>query len=162
MKKHMEKMVALTVIVVALVMVGLYPAGATALRTLTLTALTSSTVTCSTCTASVKLQGPFPSVQVVGAAGTILADACGGVKRLSATAARTTSTTDTFAAAAADNAGCAMDVINVSTNAITLDYNINFNSAGAADVVLGSSDTVRVFSTGAGGAWFQAGATGNN
>lgn len=108
------------------------------------------------------LQVVMPAVETIGAAGTITADACGTIKRITATAARTTSTTDTVTAPAAANAGCLMDILNVSTNTITLDYNVLFNSAGAADVVLGSSDTVRVGSTGAGGAWFQIGGTGNN
>ena len=55
-----------------------------------------------------------------------------------------------------------MDVINVGANAITLDNNTNFVSAGAGNVVLGAGDTVRVCSTGASGKWYQIGATGNN
>lgn len=104
----------------------------------------------------------LPPTETIAAGGTITADACGGIKRITATAARTTDTTNTFAAPAAANAGCAMDVVNISTDAITLDANLLFNGAGAANVVLGSSDTVRVISTGAGGAWFQIGGTGNN
>lgn len=102
----------------------------------------------------------YPAAQTIGAAGTVAADACGGIKRITATAARTTSTTDTFTAPATSNSGCAMDVINVGGFAITLDNNANFNSAGAADVVLGASDTVRVASNGS--MWFQIGGTGNN
>lgn len=103
---------------------------------------------------------PVPATQLIGAGGTIAADACGGVKQITAVTARTTDTTNTFTAPAAANTGCLMDVVNVSTVVITLDYNILFNSAGAADVVLGSSDTVRVYSNGI--AWYQIGATGNN
>lgn len=106
----------------------------------------------------------FPATQTIGVGGTITANACGGVKRITSTAARTTDTTNTFTApsTASDvgNAGCVMDVINDSQYAITLDYNALFNSASAGNVVLGSSDTVRVASDGA--AWYQIGGTGDN
>ncbi len=107
------------------------------------------------------LKVPYPAVQVIGAGGTVAADACGGIKRISATAARTTDTTNTFAAPSGVlPIPCVMDVYNDSAFAITLDNNAKFMSAGAADVVLGSSDTVRVFTNGT--VWVQLGATGNN
>ena len=97
----------------------------------------------------------------IAAAATITANACGAIKRISATGAQTTNTTNTFTAPDGSNAGCCMDVINVDTaDAITLDTNANFFSAGAADVVLGIRDTVRVCSDGT--VWTQVGATGNN
>lgn len=133
--------------------------GTAALRFATVNAVQ---VTASSMTVSSRLLVTMPAAETIAAAGTITADACGSIKRITSTAARTTSTTNTFTAPAAANVGCIMDVVNVSTDAITLDYNILFNSAAAADVVLGTSDTVRVGSTGAGGAWYQIGGTGNN
>lgn len=106
--------------------------------------------------------GAIPTAQTIAAEGTITADACGGVKRITAAGEVTTNTTNTFTAPAAANAGCCMDVINVGSNAITLDTNVLFISAGGANVVLGEGDTVRVCSTGASGKWYQIGATGNN
>lgn len=100
----------------------------------------------------------MPAAETIAAAATITANACGGVKRITAASAVTTNTTDTFTAPAAANSGCVMDVVNVGANAITLDYNANFHAAGAANVVLGSSETVRVASTGSGGFWYQIGA----
>ena len=110
--------------------------------------------------------GPFqvspPTAQTISAGNTIAADACGTLKKITAAGTVTTDTTDTFTAPAAANEGCCMDVANVGSNAITLDNNALFASAGAADVVLGANDTVRVCSSGASGVWFQIGATGDN
>lgn len=103
-----------------------------------------------------------PADQTIGAGGTVAADACGTWKPITAAGAVTTSTTDTFAAPANANIDCCMDVVNVGTNAITLDNNARFYSAGAVDVVLGAQDSVRVCSAGAGTWWVQIGATGNN
>ena len=100
--------------------------------------------------------GPVPTTQVIGAAGTIAADACGGVKRVSSAAAVTTSTTNTFTAPAAANAGCVLNVCNENaSDAITLDNNALFQSAAAGDVVLGALDCVQVASSGASGKWYQ-------
>lgn len=108
---------------------------------------------------------PQPSVETVGAAGTITANACGGVKLISADAARSTSTSDVFtstASLAASSMPCLMDLINVSTNTITLKHvEGKFASASHADVALGSTDTVRVVGI-SGRGWFQIGGTGNN
>ena len=103
---------------------------------------------------------PHPAAETVTAGMTITADACGGVKRITAPTARTTDTTNTFSASTGVITGCVMDVINVSTVSITLDTNLQNNLAGAADVVLGASDTVRMYSSGT--AWYQIGDTGNN
>ena len=100
----------------------------------------------------------IPSAEIISAEGTITANACGGVKQITASGEVTTNTTNTFTAPAAANAGCCMDVINVGANAITLDENTNFVSAG--NVVLGTGDTVRVCSNGT--TWYQIGATGDN
>ncbi len=115
-------------------------------------------------TAPVSNAALVPAIQTLTAGQTILADACGGVKRINAATAVTTDTENTFQSPA--TAGkCVMDVINASTGTVntavvTLDINPNFNSAGGANVVLGSSDTVRVACDGE--RWFQIGATGNN
>lgn len=102
-----------------------------------------------------------PAVEDIAAGAVITANACGSVKRIIATGAQTTNTTNTFTAPAAANAGCCMDVVNTdSADAITLDTNANFFSAGAADVVLGIRDSVRVCSDGS--VWTQIGGTGNN
>lgn len=102
------------------------------------------------------------AAQTISAGNVIAADSCGGAKLITSAGTVTTDTTNTFTAPAAGNARCCMDVINTGANQITLDANANFKSAGAVDVVLGTTDTVRVCSSGASGAWYQVGATGNN
>lgn len=95
-------------------------------------------------------------LQTVGAGDTVLDDACPiGLKRLTAAGAVTTDTTNTFSAPAASNKACIMHVCNVGANAITLDNNANFLSAGSADVVLTANDCVIVGSSGLGGRWYQ-------
>jgi hypothetical protein len=96
-----------------------------------------------------------PSTEVIGAAAVITADACGTVKRLSATANRTTDTTDTFTAPTASYAGCCMDVVNVDTvDTITLDNNAKFITGPGADLAVGPGKAVRVCSDGT--SWYQA------
>jgi hypothetical protein len=90
----------------------------------------------------------FPPTQTIGSGGTITANACGGTKRITAASAVTTDTTNTIDAPATGNAGCTMDIINVGPNTITLDSNTNFPTQNTVDVVLASSGTVRVTSTG--------------
>jgi hypothetical protein len=109
--------------------------------------------------------GPFqvqpPAAEAIVAASTITANGCGTMKPISSVGNVTTDTTDTFSIPAEANDGCCMDVVNVDTvDTITLDNNAHFFSAGAADVVLGPGDSVRVCSNGS--AWYQIGATGNN
>lgn len=96
-----------------------------------------------------------PAAQTIAATNTITANACGGIKLITAAGAVTTSTTDTFTAPAAGNLGCIMNVCNTGANNITLDNNANFKSAGGADVVMTQDDCVSVGSTGAGGVWYQ-------
>lgn len=104
-----------------------------------------------------------PAVETVAAAGTITANACGGVKAVDAAAGVTTSLTDAFTTPAAANDGCCMDVVNVdAADTITVKNAANTVLAGGVDVALGPGDTMRVCSTGAGGKWFQIGSTGNN
>jgi hypothetical protein len=86
-----------------------------------------------------------PTTQTIAATNTITANACGGLKAVTAAGAVTTNTTDTFTAPAAANAGCVMDVCNTgATNAITLDKNTNFFTLAGADVVLLANTCVRV------------------
>ena len=97
----------------------------------------------------------MPSTQTIASGNTITDDACGGLKRITATGAVTTSTTNTFTAPASANAGCLMYVCNVGTNTITLDSNANNKLFGAADVAVTQDDCVAVASTGASGVWYQ-------
>ena len=99
-----------------------------------------------------------PATETVAATETIEADACGTIKRITAAGAVTTNTTNTFTTPAANNQGCFMLVCNVGSNAITLDNNANFKSAGAADVIVGADDCLSVVSTGASGVWYQVSA----
>lgn len=106
-----------------------------------------------------------PATETVAAGETIEADACGGLKKITAASAVTTDTSNTFRSTSTLAAGdfpCYMDVVNVGPAVITLDFNVDtFHSAGGANVVLGSSDTVRVVAM-SGFGWTQVGATGNN
>lgn len=105
-----------------------------------------------TSTAAAIIAAP-PNVETITAAATITADGCGTLKRITATGAVTTNTTNTFTAPATSNSGCVMTVVNTGSNNITLDNNANFKSSGAADVVLTSDDAVIVASTGS--VWYQ-------
>ena len=103
------------------------------------------------------------TTQTIAAGNTISADSCGGIKAINAGGAVTTDTTNTFSAPSGSSqlSNCCMDVVNVDdTDAITLDNNALFKSAGGADVVLGAGDTVRVCTDAT--TWYQIGATGNN
>lgn len=110
-------------------------------------------------TSRIGVLGRVPTAQTIAAGNTITADACGGVKRITAAGVVTTSTTDTFTAPAAANAGCAMTVCNVGANAITLDANTNFRTSGTdgatpgGDVVVGEFACVPVASDGT--RWLQ-------
>jgi uncharacterized phosphosugar-binding protein len=99
----------------------------------------------------------MPAAETVTAGATITADACGTLKRITAAGAVTTSTTDTFTAPAAANAGCHMLVCNVGSNTITLDNNAHFKSIGGADIALTADDCTQVVSSGASGAWYSVG-----
>lgn len=98
-------------------------------------------------------RSPMPSAQTITAGTIIAADSCGGLKQITSSGSVTTSTTNTFTAPATANNGCCMDVVNTGSNNITLDNNANFKSAGAADVVMTGTDSVRVCSNGS--AWYQ-------
>lgn len=102
-----------------------------------------------------------PTTQVIGAGGTIAADACGGFKKLSSAAAVTTDTTNTITAPAASNKGCVMYVVNTNaSDTITLDDNALFEGSGVAggtpgNTVVGAGDVCAVGSDGA--VWRQLG-----
>ena len=90
-----------------------------------------------------------PATQVIAAGGTIAADACGGLKRISSVNDQTTDTTNTFTAPAAGNAGCCMTVINVDTvDTIYLDSNPAFPLTNVASAALGPKGSIRVCSDG--------------
>lgn len=96
-----------------------------------------------------------PATQTIAAGGTINADACGGLKKISSAGAVTTDTTNTFTAPATLNNNCSMQVLNVGANNITLDNNANFVSLGGVDILLKPNQAVTVNSTGLSGAWYQ-------
>ncbi len=96
-----------------------------------------------------------PTAEVIGAAATITANSCGTVKQVSATANRTTNTTDTFTTPTASYNGCCMDVVNIDTvDTITLDANARFLTGPGTDLNLGPNQAVRVCSDGT--SWYQA------
>lgn len=95
------------------------------------------------------IRTPAPTTQALAAGFTITADACGGVKRVSATADVTSDTTNTFTAAA--TAGeCKMLIINVAgSHEILLDGNTEFPLAGgAASLRLAAGGSIWVWSNG--------------
>jgi hypothetical protein len=98
------------------------------------------------------------ATQSITAGGTITADACGGVKQVTASGIVTTSTTNTFDAPTVTNTGCRMDVCNTSGFAITLDANANFRTNDGNDVALAAASAalikcVSVFQSGT--TWIQ-------
>lgn len=95
----------------------------------------------------------IPAAQTIAAGETIAADACGGIKQITAEGAVTTDTTDTLAAPGVANSGCCMHIVNIGAQTITMDTNANFYSAGAADVVVTANDALSVCSNGT--AWYQ-------
>jgi hypothetical protein len=98
--------------------------------------------------------GVVVATETIASAATITANACGGIKRIQSTGAVTTGTTNTFTAPSASLAGCIMYLKNVDdTDAITLDTNTLFKSAGAANVVLAAGDTIIVGTDGT--FWYQ-------
>jgi hypothetical protein len=94
-----------------------------------------------------------PSAQTIAAGNTITADACGGIKQITASGAVTTDMTNTFTTPVAGLSGCIMHLVNVGAQNITLDTNTNFKSAGAADVVMTANDAVTVGCNGT--YWYQ-------
>ena len=112
---------------------------------------TSVVITGSTGILTVKAQGSIvtaPAAQTIASGGTIAADACGGLKLITAAGAVTTSTTNTITAPAAANAGCVMVIVNSGANTITLDVNTNIKLQGGADVALLANSAITVVSDG--------------
>jgi hypothetical protein len=89
-----------------------------------------------------------PAVETVAAGAVITANACGGLKRVTAAGAVTTNTTNTFTVPSGANTGCIMTVCNVGANTITLDANLAFKPSGGADIALGADDCTSVVSDG--------------
>lgn len=119
----------------------------TTTQTMTLTAaILQSTVTMQANQFSV-----VSATQTIGTGTSISANACGGFKRIFSTFTVTTDTTNTFASGTPD--GCEMTIVNVGTNTITLDFNANFKSNAASDVVMTGTDTVKVGTIN--GIWWQ-------
>lgn len=107
---------------------------------------------------STDLRASFIAAQTIAGGNTITADSCGGYKRITSAGDVTTSTTDTFTAPASGNANCIMDVCNVGTFNITLDWNANTQLVGGANLVLATTCCIRVASSGASGVWKQTAA----
>lgn len=108
-----------------------------------------STVAVTTMTVSARLLAPSPSAETIADGGTITADGCGGIKRVTAAGEVTTGTTNTFTAPGAVNTGCVMFVCNSGANTINLDDNANFQAAASGNVALTAEDCVTVGSDGA-------------
>jgi len=90
----------------------------------------------------------MPAVETITAGATVSVDGCGTLKRITAAGAVATSTTNTFTAPSAANAGCVMTVCNVGAQTITLDNNANFKSIAGADIVMTADDCTTVASDG--------------
>jgi hypothetical protein len=89
-----------------------------------------------------------PATETISAAGTITANACGGLKRITSSGDVTTGTTNTFTAPASTNKGCKMLVVNVGSGTIYLDSNALFSVTTAASIPLGPKGSVNVVSDG--------------
>lgn len=103
--------------------------------------------------------GPTTATQTIAAGGTIAADACGGIKRITSASDVTTDTTNSIAAPAAANTGCELQIVNVGAHQILLDYNTAFpTNTGAASMRLDAGGSVKVISDGTNwwhGAWTE-------
>jgi hypothetical protein len=93
------------------------------------------------------------STQTVAAGDTIVANQCGGIKRITAGGAVTTNTTNTFTQLTSETQ-CIMQVCNVGgTNTITLDQNALFKATGGANLAVAANTCVWVGFDG--GVWRQ-------
>lgn len=88
------------------------------------------------------------ATQTIVSSGTVTADQCGGIKRISSAGVVKSSTTTTFSSVTA-NTQCLMAVCNVGSFNITLDDNAGFYTIGDADVLLTPDDCVDVAFDGA-------------
>lgn len=92
---------------------------------------------------SENIYGPVPSTQTITGGSTISADACGGIKRITASGSVTTSTSLTISTIT-NSLGCVMNITNMGPGTITLDNNSLFITLNGSDVVLASSEAVIV------------------
>lgn len=88
-----------------------------------------------------------PKTETIVSGATITADACSGLKRVSAAGAVSTSTTFPFTAPNDERAGCNMQVCNVGANTITIKAATSFASVSGADVSLAAGSCLNVIST---------------
>ena len=100
-----------------------------------------------------------PATETISAAGTITANACGGLKRINSVGDVTTGTTNTLTAPSSSNAGCRMLIVNVDTvDTIYLDSNALFGVTSAASLPIGPKGSISVWSDGSvwwHGAWTE-------
>jgi hypothetical protein len=90
-----------------------------------------------------------PATETISAGGTITADACGGLKRVTCSGDVTTSTTNTFTAPSESNKGCRMTVTNVGSGTLYLDGNALFPlTQGFASMALAPGGSIEVWSDG--------------
>jgi hypothetical protein len=99
-------------------------------------------------TANAMRADAVPTAETIASGGTVTANACGGMKRITAAGAVTTSTTATFTAPATANKGCKMFVYNTGANAITLDTQTAYLGVAGANVVLAQNEGVCVINDG--------------
>ena len=89
------------------------------------------------------------TAQTVAASDVILADKCGGVKKITSASSVTTNTTDTLSRVTQDLDGCRMTILNVGSYPISLDRNNRFipgapNTGGAGNVIVTPNTAVDV------------------
>lgn len=90
-----------------------------------------------------------PATQTVASGGTVAADACGGLKRITAAAYSALDTTNPIAAPVAGNTGCVMDIINVGSNGIAFpNSSTTFPTTNSATITLLANGSMRVVSDG--------------
>lgn len=101
--------------------------------------------------------GPVPTTQVMTTGGTITADACGGLKRITSTAAVALGTNNNLLTAASSTyKGCIMSIMNVGTYFITVgSSNGQLYTNGNASALIGTYSNFQVVSDGS--AWYQIG-----
>ena len=104
---------------------------------------------------------PYPATETIVADAIVTANACGGVKRVTAATNVTTSTLNTFTSTATVTSPCPMIVVNVGPATITFDNNSTFISSNTANVVLTSSNTFKVIAVQNIG-WIQVSGTSQN
>jgi hypothetical protein len=102
--------------------------------------------------------GPVPATETIAAGGTITANACGGIKRITSASDVTTDTTNTITAPTSVRVGCAMLIKNVGTKCVYMDTNTNFPVTTAASLAICGGGALVVWNDGAAwqhGAWTE-------